>query len=51
MQECMKVVAKRIGDYSIVGEAQFRESYESVWGPRSINIKQKKKYINPFLWL
>jgi cytochrome P450 len=51
MQECMKVVAKRIGDYSIVGEAQFRESYESVWGPRSINIKQKKKFINPFLWL
>jgi cytochrome P450 len=51
MQECMKVVAKRIGDYSIVGEAQFRESYESVWGPRSIIIKQKKKYINPFLWL
>jgi cytochrome P450 len=51
MQECMKVVAKRIGDYSIVGEAQFRESYESVWGPRSIKIRPKNKFINPFLWL
>ena len=54
MQECMKVVAKRIGDYSIVGEVQFRESYESVWGPRSINIKSKEKaslVINPFVWL
>ena len=54
MQECMKVVAKRIGDYSIVGEVQFRESYESVWGPRSINIKPKDKaslVINPFVWL
>ena len=54
MQECMKVVAKRIGDYSIVGEVQFRESYESVWGPRSINIKPKEKaslVINPFVWL
>lgn len=54
MQECMKVVAKRIGDYSIVGEVQFRESYESVWGPRSINIKPKNKaslVINPFVWL
>ena len=54
MQECMKVVAKRIGNYSIVGEVQFRESYESVWGPRSINIKPKYKaslVINPFVWL
>ena len=54
MQECMKVVAKRIGNYSIVGEVQFRESYESVWGPRSINIKPKEKaslVINPFVWL
>ena len=54
MQECMKVVAKRIGNYSIVGEVQFRESYESVWGPRSINIKPKDKaslVINPFVWL
>ena len=54
MQECMKVVAKRIGNYSIVGEVQFRESYESVWGPRSINIRPKDKaspVINPFVWL
>ena len=54
MQECMKVVAKRIGNYSIIGEVQFRESYESVWGPRSINIKPKDKaslVINPFVWL
>ena len=54
MQECMKVVAKRIGNYSIVGEVRFRESYESVWGPRSINIRPKDKaspVINPFVWL
>jgi cytochrome P450 len=39
MQECMKVVAKRIGNYSIIEEVEYREPYESVWGPRSIKIK------------
>lgn len=39
MQECMKVVAKRIPNYSIIGEVQYREPYESVWGPRSIMVK------------
>lgn len=39
IQECMKVVAKRIPNYSIVGEVQYRESYDPLWGPRSINIR------------
>jgi cytochrome P450 len=43
MQECMKVVAKRISNYSIIGEVEYREPYESVWGPRSIPIKLDSK--------
>jgi cytochrome P450 len=39
MQECMKVLAKRIPSYSIVGDIIYREPYESVWGPRSIPVK------------
>jgi cytochrome P450 len=40
MQECMTVVAKRIGNYSIIGEVEYREPYESIWGPRSIKIRK-----------
>jgi cytochrome P450 len=38
MQECMKVVAKRIPDYKIIGEVLYKPAYESVVGPRSIPI-------------
>ena len=38
MQECMKVVAKRMPDYKITGEVLYKEAYESVVGPRSIPI-------------
>ena len=38
MQECIKVVAKRMPDYKITGEVLYKEAYESVVGPRSIPI-------------
>lgn len=38
MQECMKVVAKRIPDYKITGEVIYKKPYESVIGPRSIPV-------------
>jgi cytochrome P450 len=38
MQECMKVVAKRMPDYKITGEVLYKEAYESVVGPRSIPV-------------
>jgi len=38
MQECMKVIAKRIPDYIITGEVIYKKPYESVIGPRSIPI-------------
>lgn len=38
MQECMKAIAKRMGDYKINGDIIYKKAYESVWGPRSIPI-------------
>jgi cytochrome P450 len=38
MQECMKVIAKRIPDYKITGQVVHKEPNEAVVGPKSIPI-------------
>jgi cytochrome P450 len=38
MQECIKVIAKRIPDYTITGEVLYKAAHESVIGPTSIPI-------------